>query len=222
VIYYYFDFNNKKKQDLENLLRSLIVQLSSQSTRPSKALADLYAKSRNGAESAKLLDLQDAFNKMLMEGDQIYILLDALDECAEISSLLNWLDDIVKQYFGQLHLLATSRKYRDIEVTFIDIGAYGIDITNEDIDSDIELFIRDQLASRLGFKRWEVDIKNEITAALKKAANGMYGLLFFSSAFLSANSFKVPLGSLSIRRTRGLFNQEYTSISLGVPTSNPR
>jgi hypothetical protein len=93
---------------------------------------------------------------------------------------------------------------------FIDIGAYGIDITNEDINSDIELFIRDQLASRFGFKRWEVDIKNKITAALKKGAKGMYGLLFFSSAFLSANSFKVPLGSLSFRRTRGLIKLEYT------------
>jgi ankyrin repeat protein len=183
VIYYYFDFNDKKKQDLENLLRSLIVQLSSQSTRPSKALADLYAKSRNGAEPAKLLDLQDALNKMLMEGGQIYILLDALDECTEISSLLNWLDEIVKRYFGQLHLLATSRKYRDIEVMFIDIGACGIDITNEDIYSDIGLFIKDQLGSRIGFKRWKADIKNEITDALKKGARGMYCFLIFLSRF---------------------------------------
>jgi hypothetical protein len=195
-MYFYFDFNDKEKQKVENLLRSLIAQLSSQRTRPSKALAKLYTESCDGKEPAKFHDLWDILEEMFSECGHIYILLDALDECAERSLLLKWLHEIFKQHFGQLHLLVLSRKERDIEEALIDMGVHAISIANADVDFDIRIFIEDQLANRVGLSKRPMDVKAEITEALMKNAKGMYDCLLidFITALIKE---KVPLGRLS-------------------------
>jgi len=55
-------------------------------------------------------DLWDILEEMFLEFDQLYILLDALDECTERLVILKWLGEIFKQHFSQLHLLVLSRK----------------------------------------------------------------------------------------------------------------
>lgn len=87
----------------------------------------------------------------------------------------------------------------------VGLGACAIDITNKEVDPDIEVFIEDQLATRIGFRKWK-NLKGEITVALRKGAKGMYDAL--SSMFHSTNWRKVSLGGVPIRRARGLQNEK--------------
>jgi hypothetical protein len=48
MAYFYFDFNDEKKQCQKSLVRSLIAQLSIQNERHSEALHTLYCRSRGG------------------------------------------------------------------------------------------------------------------------------------------------------------------------------
>jgi hypothetical protein len=177
VTYFYFDFNDNKKQNLVNLFRSLITQLSSESALPSRALAKLYARSCDGKQPAKLFDLRDSLAEMLLEYDQLYILLDALDECTERSELLKWLDQILKQNIGRLHLFASSRREADIVEALANMRVDAVPIKNADVDSDIRVFIEDQLANRSGLSKRATSVKAEITKALLEGANGMYDFI---------------------------------------------
>ncbi|RDW76076.1 hypothetical protein BP5796_06897 [Coleophoma crateriformis] len=142
VAYYYFDFNDKEKQNVENLFRSLIVQLSSQSSQISKALTKLYSKFYEGRSRPSCYDLSHTLSELLYEHDQVYILLDALDECNESSELLKWLKEVFQNCLSQLHLIVASRKDRDIDITLSrDMGVDSINIVNGDVASDITALI---------------------------------------------------------------------------------
>lgn len=52
---------------------------------------------------------------MIQEFPQTYIILDALDECADREGLMEVLEKIAGWKLQNLHLLVTSRKERDIE-----------------------------------------------------------------------------------------------------------
>jgi hypothetical protein len=53
----------------------------------------------------------------------------------------------------------------------------AVPIKNADVDSDIRVFIEDQLANRSGLSKRATSVKAEITKALLEGANGMYDFI---------------------------------------------
>src|SRR4051794_2299950 len=115
VAFFYFDFNNEEKQRHGNLVRSLIVQLSAQSTRTSNALNGLYSCHQDGQQAPTAEKLVETLQEMICNSHQTYIILDALDECTEREELLVLIKDMAEWNLGKLHILATSRREKDIE-----------------------------------------------------------------------------------------------------------
>ncbi|RDW82749.1 hypothetical protein BP6252_03861 [Coleophoma cylindrospora] len=190
VAYYYFDFNDKEKQNVENLFRSIIVQISLQSFKIPKPLTDLYSKFYEGRNQPSCYDLSHTLSGLFKEHGQVYILLDALDECKESSELLNWIKEIFKHYLSQLHLIVASRKERDIEMTLSKyMGVDSIDIINGDVASDITAFIEHRLAEDDALKCLPDNIKANIIRVLTGDAKGMqvasshYGTSLIESRF---------------------------------------
>src|SRR6266480_5488624 len=83
VIYFYFDFNDTKKQRHDNLIRSLVVQLSMHSTNTPEALNMLYSRCQDGQYQPTIDDLATALQHMLEGFHETFLILDALDECTE-------------------------------------------------------------------------------------------------------------------------------------------
>lgn len=82
IAYFYFDFNDREKQQVTNLLRSVIAQLCrSQRTLPS-SLHALYEKP-SGMWQPSSQELMKLFPSVLGDLDVAYVIIDALDECAE-------------------------------------------------------------------------------------------------------------------------------------------
>ena len=95
VAYFYFDFNDAEKQRHENLLRSLIVQLSEQSVKTPEALNTLFSRSQDGGQQPKSDALALTLQRMAGDFDEIFIILDALDECRERQERLELIENIV-------------------------------------------------------------------------------------------------------------------------------
>lgn len=179
VVYFYFDFNDQEKQKPESLLSSLLVQLASQCRRHvPEALKDLYTSSKDISGEKKLPPTYDRMRGTLVslvsEFDQVYICLDALDECTNRDRLLKLLNYILEKSLAPLHILATSRKERDLEVSLTKMAIECIDLQNAGVDADIQQYIEDQLNKGWRLTEPPRKVKENIKTTLIENAKGMY------------------------------------------------
>jgi hypothetical protein len=83
IAYFYFDFNDIKKQNVVNCVSSLIAQLCSQVVDLPDKLKELYKRCNNGSQKPAMHDLRGALALFAVtkELNDVFIILDALDEC---------------------------------------------------------------------------------------------------------------------------------------------
>ena len=174
VIYFYFDFNDTKKQRHDNLIRSLVVQLSMQSTNTPEALNMLYSRYQDGQHQPTIDDLATTLQHMLGGFHETFLVLDALDECTEREELLALIERIVGWKIGKLHILATSRREREIEETLQPLITCQICIQSALVDADINLHVHETLQNDKKLKKWPVHVRMEIEATLMDGVRGMY------------------------------------------------
>ena len=173
LAYYYFDFNETKKQTCESLMRSLITQLCWQSPESSEILEALYSYSDEGLREPTVELLTKALRGFLGLYQETYIVLDALDECTDIPGVISFLDDIHGWHFQNLHILIASRKEVVIERGLQSLTTDQVLIQNALVDDDIKLLVRQCLRSDSELSRWPKSIKAEIDEALYKGSKGM-------------------------------------------------
>ena len=101
-----------------------------------------------------------------------YTIIDALDECVDREDVLSLVRQIV-DWKGGVHLLATSRKEKDIDEALSVCAMHQIDVQNEDVNADIRLHVRKQIQDDPKLAAWPLQIQQEIEQTLGSRANGM-------------------------------------------------
>ena len=81
VLYFYFDFTNIQKQFLKNAIRSLAYQLYSKRKNVRHYLDSLYSSCEGGKQQPLNDSLRTSFHNMIEQAGEVWIVLDALDEC---------------------------------------------------------------------------------------------------------------------------------------------
>ena len=156
-------------------MRSLLFQVALTQHDHFHRLEELYQKCDNGqkqpAEDVILSLLRDA----IAGPGNIYIVLDALDECTDREELLTLLDELITSKQPSLHVLATSRREKDIEDQLSHIARYNVNIESAVVDEDIRIYVRDRLDTDARLKKWPAAVQEEITNVMMEKANGMYG-----------------------------------------------
>jgi ankyrin repeat domain-containing protein 50 len=176
LAYFYFDFNDTKKQEVSSFVSSLVAQLCSKVVDLPEQLKELYKRCNNGQVRAAMHDLKAALSVIAKGFEDVFIIADALDECpknGEREELLGLIKEIKSWSPSNLHLLATSRQEPDIEEVLISLTTLAISIQDSEVESDIKLHIAHELATHPKLKRWPSDIKIEIESILVAGANGM-------------------------------------------------
>ncbi|KAK8229419.1 ankyrin repeat-containing domain protein [Phyllosticta capitalensis] len=182
-VYFYFDFADINKQSLENAIRSLIRQLYLQRKDVQDRVNTLYAEHGHGTSSPKLEALNATFQSMIHQIGEVWIVLDALDECLSrndypTGGLLHWIGSLLGSHQSNVHLLVTSRPEQDIE-SFIREKARPQDIIHLQSDlvaGDIRAFVHGKVRGQTGLGRWSSrpDIQDKIEDALLEKADGMF------------------------------------------------
>jgi hypothetical protein len=177
MAYFFFDFNDVKKQDPEMMVRSLLYQLSQQSIKIPASLDALFLSCENGQRQPSVRALMHALQSMIQDLPHIYIMLDALDECAQRLELMEILEMTVRWKIPNLHLLVTSRRERDIESSLEGCvePQNSICLQSEVVDKDIQHYVRQRLSDDKALSKWGKDIalRQEIETALMEGAKGM-------------------------------------------------
>ena len=173
VAYFYFDFHDLNKQHAPKLLWSLLAQLSAQNPRLQQIVHAAYASSRNGQLQPTTKAMIVLLRQLVAAFEHVYLLFDALDECAERDELLEVIADISSWKIDAVHMLATSRKESDIQDVLSPLVTYQLCIQSALIHADIRIHISERLTNDSKLKRWLAEDKREIEETLVTGANGM-------------------------------------------------
>ena len=183
MAYYYFDFRDVKKQDCYGLLSSLISQLSTESDSCYNILSRLYSDNMNGRLKPDIDSLKECMKDMLNLPGQcpIYIIVDALDECPNLSGtpsareeVLELIGDLVDMELPNLHLCVASRPEMDIRVILDPLTTLKISLHDETGQKeDIDKYIKFVVYSDRNMQRWNEDIKQLVIVTLSDKADGM-------------------------------------------------
>jgi hypothetical protein len=139
-----------------------------------KVLVNLYTRCGNGHQVPTLDDLQSTLQKILNGFSSTFIILDALDECAEREKLLNWIQTFIveKDINLGLHLIVTSRPEQEIEDKLK--SYHHLDLVEESENHDLVAYLDYQLENHSDLQKWNSDMQEKIKLTLMKQADGMY------------------------------------------------
>ena len=185
MAYFYFDFKDLRKQTRHDLLRSLVTQLSTDSSPCCDILYRVYKAHKDGTRQPSDDTLKECLKQMLRLSEQrpIFIILDALDECPDSSGfppprteVLQLVKDLVNLHLRGLYICATSRPEVDIRAVLQPLAFRSISLHDESGQkADIAEYVRSAVNSSpsTAMRRWRADDKNLVIETLTERADGM-------------------------------------------------
>lgn len=170
IAFFYFTFNDESKQDDSAMLRSLILQLSGQLSDPQTDLARLHDSYSTSIPPATLLISH--LRQLVQKFDQVYILLDALDE-SQREQVLDAIETMRNWSLPGLHVLVTSRDEPDIRDSLSPSEDEDVTMRNAKIDQDISYFISGQLNTNRKLRKLRA-YHDRIQKILAERSQGVY------------------------------------------------
>jgi hypothetical protein len=183
LAFFYFDFRDVGKQDARSLLSSLLIQLCLVSEKFSEIVSSLYSTHGNGfrqpSEDVLLKSLKDMLN--LPGQGELYIVVDALDECSNASGfptpreqVLKVVQELVGLRLPHVNFCITSRPEVDIRDALDGLAAHNISLHEQDgQNQDIFDYITSVVSSDRNMLRWREEDKQLVIKTLMEKAGGM-------------------------------------------------
>ena len=183
--YFYFDFRDANKQNLDDLVRSLLTQLSARSDSRRDILSHLYDSHDSGTKQPSDDLLTRCLKQMLSIPDrpQTYLIMDALDECPDSSGIPSPRERVlllVKELVGlnlpNFHMCVTSRLEIDIRDLLGPLTSCPVSLHDQSGQKkDIVDYVRSVVYSESEpiMKRWRTEDKDLVIKTLSERADGM-------------------------------------------------
>ena len=183
MAYFYFDFRDVDKQKLQNLLPSLLIQLSARSDPCCDIISRLYSSHDRGVRKPNERAMIECLKEMLNFDAQrpCYIIIDAIDECPITSSfpspreeVLELVDELVGLHLPNLHICVTSRPELDIQAILEALAGNPVSLHDESGQKqDIADFVKSFVHSDRRMRRWRDEDKELVISTLPEKADGM-------------------------------------------------
>lgn len=176
VLIWYFDFSDDQKQLLDALLRSLLAQACELLDQIPPEVMDLFVTDKEHTRHPSLdrKTLLDLMKTVFASFDNVMIVVDALDESSEVSSVLGFLHDLKGTAFENVKWLVTSRQKQEIGESLLGIQTGVVSLDNTFVDADIRCFISQCLTRDPKLSSKPARIKQQIEDTLTEKAHGMF------------------------------------------------
>ena len=185
MAYFYFDFKDLNKQTCQDLLRSLVSQLSTHSSSCCRVLHRVYEIHKDGTQQPSDDALKECLKNMLriLAQGPIFIILDALDECPNSSGLpsprnevLQLVKELVDLRLNRLYICTTSRPEVDIRAVLEPLAFRSVSLHDEGgQQTDISAYVRSvvNFPPSAAMRRWRADDRRLVIETLTERADGM-------------------------------------------------
>ena len=183
MAYFYFDFRDVDKQNLRNVLPSLLIQLSARSDPCCDILSRLYFSHDRGIRKPSDRAMIECLKEMLAveAPGPTYIIMDALDECpitATIPSpreeVLELVDELVGLRLPNVHICVTSRPEQDIQAVLKGLTLHPVSLHDESgQQQDIVDYVTSFVSTDPRMRRWREEDKDLVIKTLSEKSDGM-------------------------------------------------
>jgi hypothetical protein len=187
LAYFYFSFQSKESQDVRHFKYSILIQIVRSLTwrdpqRPDdfyvpRAFRELYERYQPSRDP-KMEDLDATFRDVLNESKETYFVIDALDECpspTDREAVIMFLAELSRNSPTGTHILITSRREEDIEITISEIPNEKSIVPFEiiKVNADIRNHLQDCIAKE-PYGRWSDALKSKVVNHLTELADGVF------------------------------------------------
>jgi len=174
LAFIYCNYKENGLQKIEYFVRTIVRQLVEQRPAITKEVRTLHGKYRGKGTSPSPGEYLGLLQALAKGCSEVYIVIDALDECINEKGMLIWsgLLTKLKVSIPNLRLLCTSRHIDDIRGSL----AGSIPIKIRPSDADIKTYVLAQIESEdllFQFCTEDVALQNEILDAVPLKAEGM-------------------------------------------------
>ncbi|KAG8673694.1 hypothetical protein FPOAC1_007010 [Fusarium poae] len=177
TIAFFFDFNDSRKQKLEDLVRSLAVQLYHASSEAAETLDRLFTFHSKGCIQPRTDALSNWVSEMITATGNVFIIVDALDECTTRDELLHWIRDLTRNN-NKAQTLLTGRPEAEFqhEIPSLIDQDNCILLDERNVNADIRCYVEAELENNPDFvkKGLSQDLQHEIRDLLGDGASGMF------------------------------------------------
>ncbi|KAF4535012.1 uncharacterized protein LTHEOB_2987 [Lasiodiplodia theobromae] len=201
VAYFYCDYKEKNSQDPTKILGSIATQLAQQSLEAFELLRNLYKECHPTSRmprSPEASMLVTAVQKMCGFFDDVYLIVDGLDECGdhtrEVTSLLRQTDQLTKSGKRvKVSLLSRSEEVirQQLETDFVHVQIAAR-------SEDLRLYVAAEMENRIIDGRLDLSsasLKDEILKALVEGADGMFRWVACQMDYLSEQTNEYDMRS---------------------------
>lgn len=134
----------------------------------------LYKDSHEGARGPSDKVLLDTLGVVLEESQDVYLIVDAVDECEARMDVAGILQQLALRKIPSLHLMVTSRSERDFEQPFQDFQQ--ISLVGREHNDDIRKYIEQRISEEKEWSKWPTDVQEEIAKVVVSKAEDMFRL----------------------------------------------
>ncbi len=171
IAYLYCDFRRQHEQNIESLLANVLKQLAQKQASIPDCVQTLYEKYKDKPERPSRNDISSALNCVSALYSNVFIIIDALDECQVTDGCRR---ELLVEIFGlqaraRAKIFSTSRFDPEIEKEF----KHSISLEIRARDEDVQTYLAGNITRLPSFVSNDPDLQHEIEATISKAVHGM-------------------------------------------------
>lgn len=173
IAYIFCSYRSQQEQTTVNLLASLLKQLLlAEESHISNDVTKLYENHRKRGTRPTLEEVFKVFEIELSRYAQVYIVVDALDECSDENGIRQQLLSKLRtlQATGNMKLMATSRPIPSITKEFE--GSIRLEIRAK--EEDLQIYLEGHMGLLASCVKKSTSLQTSIKSKIIKAADGMY------------------------------------------------
>ncbi|KAJ7059439.1 hypothetical protein C8F01DRAFT_1231926 [Mycena amicta] len=175
LAYFYFYYGEANKQSPRGMLCSLISQLEEQLLHAPSPLLGLYQKLGSGAHEPSIPELTACLKSLViaLSARPIFIVVDAVDECAKPNDLAPILHDLLDSAHSCMHVFVTSRPEDGVTKILRPLTTCELDLSSA-IKGDIALHLGHVLSKEHPFCSWKQVHRDRVFTHLLEHSDGMF------------------------------------------------
>ncbi|KAF4154399.1 hypothetical protein CNMCM6069_009417 [Aspergillus lentulus] len=206
IAYIYFNFRRQNEQKVEDLLASLLKQLSQEQPALPDSVGTLYKKHKDKGTRPSLDEIPEALRSVAAKYSRAYIVIDALDECEVYGRRTKFLAEIFDlQAKCGVNVFATSRFIPQITERF----KCSMTLEIRACDEDVREYLKDRILQ--SESAILVPVSEEIQSGIINAVDGMFLLaqLHFDSIKSKKSTKKVREAIKNLPKGAEAYNHAY-------------
>ncbi|KAL6866513.1 hypothetical protein ACO1O0_002624 [Amphichorda felina] len=212
IAYVYCNFRLQDEQRAQDLLASLLKQLTQKQSSLPEAVKSLYKNHKDGTRLS-FDEVSRTLHTVAALYSRVFIIVDALDECQPSNNRSRFLTEILAlQSKCGANIFTTSRFIPEITSRFRDSMLVEIRASN----ADVERYLQGHMGHLPSFVRRNQQLQDEIKIKISESVDGMYVVKFtlavhvadFGHRFLLAQIYLKSLeDKTTVKAIKNVLNQ---------------